>query len=241
MNPFKAIANFFRRIFAPLPKQPVSPIVPVNKEPPKPMPNLEAKPLPQVPSEPPAIRSINLVVFINGVQSRFGKLKSAQVDGFIYILREWELRGHTDLRWLAYIFATAWHETNVRPGPMVPIPESGGEHYLKSKKYYPYYGRGYVQLTWDFNYAKYGIAETPELALDPEFAAHVIVDGMVNGVFVPGQKLSRYFNAHTNDPVGARHIINGNNKDDLIAGYHHKFLEALKASNILDEKPLSLG
>ncbi len=33
--------------------------------------------------------------------------------------------------------------------------EFGSEQYLKGKKYYPYYGRGLLQLTWDFNVAKY--------------------------------------------------------------------------------------
>lgn len=33
--------------------------------------------------------------------------------------------------------------------------EFGTENYLKGKKYYPYYGRGLMQLTWDFNAAKY--------------------------------------------------------------------------------------
>jgi hypothetical protein len=40
-----------------------------------------------------------------------GGLNQPQVDGFEAILDEWEKRNLHDLRWLAYIMATAWHET----------------------------------------------------------------------------------------------------------------------------------
>ena len=51
----------------------------------------------------------------------------------------------------AYVLATAYHET---AHTMKPVREYGGETYLKKKKYYPYVGMGYVQLTWDYNYKK---------------------------------------------------------------------------------------
>jgi hypothetical protein len=46
-------------------------------------------------------------------------------------------------------------------------------------RYYPYYGRGFIQLTWKDNYLTYGreigmgddLANHPELALDPHVAA----------------------------------------------------------------------
>jgi putative chitinase len=37
-----------------------------------------------------------------------------------------------------------------------------------------------------------------------------------------------YFNDVTDDPVGARKIINGTDKAELIAGYHRGFLIDLK-------------
>jgi hypothetical protein len=49
---------------------------------------------------------------------------------------------------------------------------------------------------------------------------------MADGWFT-GKKLSQYFNDGKDDPVNARQIINGNDKDDLIAGYHEDFLAAL--------------
>jgi hypothetical protein len=47
-------------------------------------------------------------------------------------------------------------------------------------RYYPYYGRGHLQLTWRENYATYGqqlgvdLVGNPDLALDPEVSARVL-------------------------------------------------------------------
>jgi len=139
------------------------------------------------------------------------------------LMIEWLKAGVNDDHMLAYVFATAWHETAFT---LQPVSEYGGEAYLKSKKYYPYYGRGYVQLTWIENYKKYGIADTPEKALEPEFAAYVMVDGMIKGIFT-GKKLSDYFGPKKQDPINARRIINGTDKAHQIAGFYQEFLKLL--------------
>lgn len=47
-------------------------------------------------------------------------------------------------------------------------------------RYYPYYGRGYIQLTWDYNYIYYGnkigvqLVSQPDLAMVPAYAARVM-------------------------------------------------------------------
>lgn len=147
-----------------------------------------------------------------------GSMTQAQVDGQKAILSGWE-RDHTrsaDLRWLAYMLATTYHETAQK---MQPIIEYGGESYLKSKPYYPYYGRGFVQLTWSDNYKratdelelqKRGIdlVKTPDKALDPDIAYDVMDRGMSEGWF-RSKQLSDYFNSVADDPVNARDIING--------------------------------
>ena len=87
---------------------------------------------------------------------------------------------------LAYILATAYHET---AHTMRPIREYGGETYLKKKKYYPYVGMGYVQLTWDYNYKKASdklgvdFLKNPKLLLESKYAAPIIVIGMMEGWF----------------------------------------------------------
>jgi len=52
---------------------------------------------------------------------------------------------------------------------------------------------------------------------------------MAEGLFT-GRMLGMYFNVDTDDPIGAREIINGNDQDALIASYHAEFLIALERS-----------
>lgn len=120
---------------------------------------------------------------------------------------------------LAYTLATAYHET---AHTMKPVREYGGETYLKSKKYYPYVGMGYVQLTWDYNYKKAGdklgvnFLKNPKLLLEPKYAAPIIVIGMKEGWFT-GKKLSDYITLSKSDFVNARRIVNGTDRANDIA------------------------
>jgi putative chitinase len=66
----------------------------------------------------------------------------------------------------------------------------------------------------------------PDLALDSLIAARVMSRGMAEGLFTEA-KLGDFFNEDDDDPIGARTIINGHDKDELIASYHDVFLEAL--------------
>jgi hypothetical protein len=154
-----------------------------------------------------------------------GFLSGSQVTGLAYILDEAERRGPSDPRFLAYRLATTFHETREA---MIPVREAGGEAYLKAKPYYPWVGMGLVQVTWEANGKKFG-ATKPEDLMSWPVALRALFDGMDQGVFT-GRKLATYFSATVNDPVGARHIINGSDKASLIAGYHAQFLAAIKAA-----------
>src|SRR4030095_7905010 len=120
----------------------------------------------------------------------FKSLAQSQVDGLNVFLDWYDQdnpplpeKYHLDDRCLAYILATTYHET---AATMLPISEYGGNSYLQSKPYYPWYGRGYVQLTWEENYkyqdSKLGLngklIKNPDLALDPAIALQVIIYGM---------------------------------------------------------------
>ena len=131
---------------------------------------------------------------------------------------------------LAYVLATSFHESG---HTMKPVREMGGETYLKSKKYYPYVGMGYVQLTWRENYEfvskKLGVdfVANPRLLLDSKYAVTILVSGMKNGWFT-GKKLSDYITLQKSDFVNARRIINRLDKADLIAGYAKQYDALLK-------------
>lgn len=122
---------------------------------------------------------------------------------------------------LAYVLATAYHET---AHTMNPINEKGTVAYLQSKKYWPYIGRGYVQITWRKNYEKAGkilgvdFVKQPDLLLLPKYAVPIIIVGMVEGWFT-GKKLADYITLQKSDFKGARRIVNGTDKADLITGY----------------------
>ena len=163
-----------------------------------------------------------------------GSMSQQQVDGQNFILREWHKRfGYEgDHRQLAYMLATTFHETG---RTMYPVKEYGSQSYLTSKPYYPYMGRGFVQLTWLENYEKGSVVtdedlvEWPDTAMVPDIAAIIMFDGMFVGWFT-GKCLDDYFTDEKNDPVNARQIINGNDCDDQIAEYHYNFLTAIDAA-----------
>lgn len=162
-------------------------------------------------------------------QSLFSKLTQSQVDGLNAVLQAINDYKLQDKRQAAYIFATAYHET---AKTMQPITEQGSDSYLKSKPYYPYIGRGYVQLTWKDNYRKFStltgfnLVQQPELACRPAIAAQIMMQGMAKGLFT-GKRLSDYINSIKCDYVNARRIINGTDRADDIAGYANSFNDAL--------------
>ncbi len=151
-----------------------------------------------------------------------GTMAQRQVDGVNKIIDEWERRKLTDLRWLAYILATAKWETD---HTMQPIREKGGEDYLRSKRYYPWVGEGLVQVTWKTNHAKFG-ATAPGQMLTWPIALRAIYDGMIGGMFT-SKKLSDYFNATKTDWYNARRTVNGTDKAQTIADIAKMFYKDL--------------
>lgn len=96
-------------------------------------------------------------------------------------------------------------------------------------RYYPYYGRGYVQLTWKANYEKYAeltgldLVNSPDLAMDPQIALFILVHGFRTGAFT-GKKITDYITAEEYDFVNARRCINGVDKAEEIAALAEKYL-----------------
>lgn len=171
-----------------------------------------------------------------------GAMSQQQVDGQEAILKGWDAQtASDDLRHLAYMLATTFHETAQK---MWPIEEYGKGEGMKYGKPDPktgqtYYGRGFVQLTWADNYRRatdnLGLTGDrdlewhPERALDLDIATAVMFRGMAEGWFT-GKKLRDFFSDTANDPVGARIIINNDvgKNGEMVAAYHDAFLEALQ-------------
>lgn len=164
-----------------------------------------------------------------------GALSPSQVAGLNALLDRWTAGYHAhDERWLAYVLATAHHETAQTMQPIAEYGRGRGRPYGVPDKGtgQTYYGRGYVQLTWRANYAKQGarlgvdLVAHPDLAMVPANAAAIAFNGMIAGDFT-GKKLADYLGDATDDPVGARRIINGTDCADRIAGYYGHYLSAL--------------
>jgi putative chitinase len=133
----------------------------------------------------------------------------------------------------AYMMATAEHETWRKYQPVEEVGRGAGHGYGVALKVASsggttrenvYYGRGYVQLTWQANYLRMGAAlgmgrglmERPELALVPATAYAILSRGMLGGLFT-GRRLGTYVNATMTDYVGARRVVNGQDCAEKIA------------------------
>lgn len=195
-----------------------------------------------------------------------GSLSTSQVAGINAILA-YCLALAIPKTWIAYILATAYHETD---GTFKPIQENlnytttaalmsafksffkteaSAKPYLRNPQKlanfvygnrlgntkagygWLYRGRGFVQVTFHDNYAKFGLVNTPDDALKVDTAVRIIVDGMMGGKFT-GKKLADFGTDDAFNALGARAIV-GRDKASLIAGYHKAFLDAL---NFADEK-----
>lgn len=145
----------------------------------------------------------------------------------------------------AYVLATSYWETN---RTMKPVEEA---YWLdeawrrKNLRYYPWHGRGYVQLTWESNYKRASkelgvdLVTDPRAAMQPENAVRVLVYGCQNGWFT-GKKLSDYINASKRDYVNARRVVNGTDKAKAIAEIAKDYEIALSHQGY-EERPKETG
>jgi predicted chitinase len=137
----------------------------------------------------------------------------------------------------AYVLATTQHETN---NTFKPVTEAyflkNPLKYLRKLRYAPYWGRGFVQLTWDFNYRKYSellgidLIKDPDRASEPAIACFIMVHGFRTGGFT-GKRLTDYIRKDKYDPVGARRCINGVDKAKKIADMCGSWVRYLRGSS----------
>jgi hypothetical protein len=195
----------------------------------------------------------NLSIFFNAIRGALYPrgLPQQAVDGFEFLITENQKYKLTTPQ-LAYVLATAYHETAhtmqpVREGlaktnagamrAVTKLYERGGirknyalPHPVTKQSYY---GRGYVQITHFYNYewaskvTGVDCVSDPDKVLEKQHAATILFRGMIEGAFSKGQRLALYINDAVTNYVGARRIVNGTDKKDLIASHAQEIEEAL--------------
>ena len=178
---------------------------------------------------------MNRKVFFDSIRpALFPKgLLASQVDGITKIL------DYRDAAWpampdneLAYVLATTKWETGHSMQPVsegYPMTGARLRAFQRGLRYAPFWGRGLVQITHDYNYQKFGIKNDPDAALKWPTALDILFRGMIFGMFT-GKRLSDYFSDQGADWFNARRIVNGLDQADHIAAQAKAFFTALEAA-----------
>jgi predicted chitinase len=184
-----------------------------------------------------------------------GQLTPPQIEGMTTILDAWERRFvQCDQRWLAYILATAFHETAYT---MQPVRETLAEsdaraieileaafaagrlswvktpYWRRDEDGRSWHGRGLVQLTHKRNYEAMSmltgidLVADPDRAMEMDAAVTILIKGMLQGSFT-GHKLADHLNATAEDWVNARRIVNGTDRAEKLAAYAVAFHAAIR-------------
>lgn len=185
--------------------------------------------------------------FYAALRGSLGALTQEQVDGFNRLLDAMGKAGWP-IAWVAYGLATSWWETNKQMQPVEEGyylgPERAKRH-QRTLRYFPWYGRGDVQLTWEDNYRKadaylasIGLIQAgelianPDLALRPDISAAILVWGMGGGKYT-GKELGNYLPrtgpANHRQFVLSRYVVNIQDKASQIADVAMKMQAAVEA------------
>jgi predicted chitinase len=178
------------------------------------------------------ILAVKRAQLVNACERAFGSLDATQKDSIRLIVKMFEKYGDKDQNKLIYILATARHESNFRPIQERRASSSQTDVYNRQNAYWytGYYGRGFVQLTWDRNYEKMSkllgvdFLSNPDLVMQPKYAARILVQGMLEGAFTR-RPLEKYINGSQVDFYNARWVVNGLDRAERVEGYAEEIQE----------------
>jgi hypothetical protein len=136
---------------------------------------------------------------------------------------------------IAYVLATVQWEA---AGTWRPVREgtrldAQTEKWRRKLSYYPYYGRGYVQLTHLAGYARYtrpavDLVYDPDLVMQGDIALGVLINGMKMGAF--GHRLDQHVNGTKTDFAKARQVVNAMDHAQEIANLAQGWLNKLSTA-----------
>ncbi|WP_086933617.1 hypothetical protein [Agarilytica rhodophyticola] len=213
---------------------------------------------------PCGVSSLKVEVCLALYEKQYGSMAANNKDGLRYILTTASSDSDlTSLPEFAYMLATTKHETahtfrgieEYGKGASRPYGKEIKVVDPKTKKTYKnkYYGRGYVQLTWGYNYQRldeklgngiypnknktkaidynkgFTVSQpTKSIYLNPAKAldkenAYVGLVWAMQKGIYTSKKIGDYVNKTKIDYVNARRVINGTDKAAKIAGYAENF------------------
>lgn len=183
---------------------------------------------------------LNKEIFFDKIRD-YIPLTNQNVEGFDRVL-DYADTQPMNLQELAYVLATAYHES---ANTMHPVKEAywlSEDWRRQHLHYYPWYGRGLIQVTWEENYKKMGDRIGVNLLADPD--ALLTWDVSLPSLFV-GMREGLYTGKDLDDAIddidesddedykeykAARKIVNGTDKADTIAKLAIRFEMGLKAA-----------
>lgn len=186
-----------------------------------------------------------------------GEKEQGIVPGIEFLLKGFETYHGwwADVRHIAYALATTKYETAHTFHPVREAYWLSETWRQNNLRYYPWYGRGYVQLTWERNYEamneklpkhfpefieqfeqesgkKFNLMDADQV-MHPAIAFGIMTVGMFRGSFT-GKAFKHYINDSKTDYKEARRIINGTDKQNTIASIAVKFEKVLRASLVTE-------
>ena len=133
---------------------------------------------------------------------------------------------------IAYVLATTEWETAQTFKPVKEAFWLSEDWRRNNLRYYPYYGRGYVQITWKENYKKFSdilgidLVGNPDLAMNPNIALFILVYGFKTGAFT-GRKITDYITQQNVNFYDARLCINAHDHAIEIRALAEKYQSQL--------------
>jgi hypothetical protein len=174
---------------------------------------------------------------LNGILSVVPGAQQEGANRNIPILIEAANKHGLDRAQIAYVLATL--EREVGPYGWDPTYERGRP--CRYSGGCGWYGRGYVQLTHDYNYARvrdelgYDVVSNPDLAYQSDIAAEITITGMMQGWYNGhGHGLGHYVSDEHQDFYQARRTVNVLDHAGEIAANAEQYYQALQSCQSLE-------
>lgn len=189
-------------------------------------------------------------IFFDTIRNSVG-LTEVNVPGFDRIIDYGIARGY-DREKLAYATATAYWESGKTMRPVKEAYWLSEDWRRKNLRYFPWYGRGLIQTTWQGNYVAVAVllglpddffTKDPDKLLEWEYALPALFVAMEQGIYT-GKDFDDYIDGidesddeDLREYANARRIVNGTDKQIEIGKIALAIEKGLKAAGYPDNGP----